>query len=200
MEEGCRFLCIGLLSSNESKGLFSVLRRGGKRWSLSTLNPSTHMIKDLKKWVLPKLTMIAAQLSYKSEKHVWDAFHKLEFKAHPKRRYKNEWVCSLLCKNEKDEVQTFSSAQNTEKHVMRKHPDPGFNNFVCLICEKKNVSPQQILDHLAQKKEKKGHGIKDKVTKDNNIRAIDRDTGARYRFFSQKNCTHFNTAYISSFG
>ena len=140
-------------------------------------------------------TRSVSELSNKSDEHVWKAFQKLEFKASPKeRKYEKEWVCSLLCKNERNEVQTFASAQNAEKHIMRKHPDPEFNNFVCLICEKKNVSPQQILDHLAQKKEKKGHGIKDKVTKDNNIRVIDRDTGARYRFFSQKNCTHFNTA------
>ena len=63
-----------------------------------------------------------------------------------------------------------------------KHPDPTFSNFVCLICGWKNVSPQQILDHLGQKKEKKGHEIKDKITKDGNIRAIETETGARYRF------------------
>ena len=111
-----------------------------------------------------------------------NAFHKLEFKASPKRKNKKEWVCSLLCKNERNEVQTFTTSQNTEKHIMRKHPDPEFRNFVCLICGWKNVSPQQILDHLAQKKEKKGHEIKDKITKDSNIRAIETDTGTRYRF------------------
>ena len=144
------------------------------------------------KWALPKAKMNAAQFSNKSEKYVWHVFHKLEFKAicipsrwiYPKQRYEKKWMCSLLCKNERNEVQTFASAQNAEKHIMRKHPDPEFNNFVCLICEKKNVSPQQILDHLAQKKEKKGHGIKSKVIKDNSIRAVKTGTGTRYRFSS----------------
>ena len=67
---------------------------------------------------------------------------------------------------------------------MREHPDPKYNKFVCLRdgCGKEKVSPQQILDHLGQKKENGGHSINVKMEKDENIRAVKKDTGDRYRY------------------
>ena len=118
-------------------------------------------------------------------KPTWKGIYKLEFGAKPKKINMREWVCGLGCKK-KTQVITFNDAQATEKHIMREHPDPMYNKFVCLKdgCGKEKVSPQQILDHLGQKEENGGHSIKIKMEKDQNIRAIQKESGERSpRFF-----------------
>ena len=43
-----------------------------------------------------------------------------------------DWICSLECKKKNNEVATFKDAQAAEKHIMREHPDPMYDKFVCL--------------------------------------------------------------------
>ena len=114
----------------------------------------------------------------------WRAIYKLEFGARPEKRNRKEWICSLECKKKDKEVITFKDAQAAEKHIMREHPDPIYNKFVCLKdgCRKETVSPQQILDHLGQKEEKGGHRITTKTEKDENLRAVKNSTGEQFRF------------------
>jgi len=116
----------------------------------------------------------------------WRAIYKLEFGAKPEKRNRKEWICSLECKK-KNQVITFKDAQATEKHIMREHPDPMYNKFVCLKdgCKKEKASPQQILDHLGQKEEKGGHRITTKIEKDENLRAV-KSTGEKYRVLRDK--------------
>ena len=123
-----------------------------------------------------------------SHKPTWRVIHKLEFGAKPERRNRKEWICGLGCKNKDKQVITFKDAQATEKHIMREHPDPIYNKFVCLKdgCGKEKVSPQQILDHLGQKKEKKGHNITAKIDKDENLRAVKKSTGEKFRYVGKK--------------
>ena len=85
---------------------------------------------------------------------------------------------------EEQRIVTFKDAQAAEKHIMREHPDPGYNKFVCLRdgCGKEKVSPQQILDHMGQKEEKGGHSINTKIEKDENLRAVRSSTGEKFRF------------------
>ena len=118
-----------------------------------------------------------------SDKPTWRAIHKLEFGAKPEKRNRREWICGLECKKNK-EVVTFKDAQAAEKHIMREHPDPVYNKFVCLKdgCGKEKVSPQQILDHLGQRKEKRGHNITVKIDKDENLRAVKKSTGEKFRY------------------
>ena len=118
-----------------------------------------------------------------SDKPTWRAIHKLEFGAKPEKRNRREWICGLECKKNK-EVVTFKDAQAAEKHIMREHPDPIYNKFVCLKdgCGKEKVSPQQILDHLGQRKEKRGHNITVKIEKDENLRAVKKSTGEKFRY------------------
>jgi len=117
----------------------------------------------------------------------WRAIYKLEFGAKPEKRNRKEWICSLECKKKNNEVVTFKDAQATEKHIMREHPDPMYNKFVCLKdgCKKEKASPQQILDHLGQKEEKGGHRITTKIEKDENLRAV-KSTGEKYRVLRDK--------------
>ena len=116
-------------------------------------------------------------------KPTWKGIHKLEFGANPKKVNTGEWICSLACKK-KNQVITFKDAQAVEKHIMREHPDPGYNKFVCLRdgCGKEKVSPQQVLDHMGQKEEKGGHSINTKIEKDENLRAVKSSTGGKFRF------------------
>ena len=120
----------------------------------------------------------------------WKSEYKLGFGANPEKITKNEWRCSLNCRKEgKDGIPMFKDRQAVEKHILRKHPDQNFNEFVCLKCPKRMVSPQQILDHLGQSVEKGGHSIKKtgqrgkkiKMEKDNNMRAVHMFTGKQYR-------------------
>jgi len=99
-----------------------------------------------------------------------------------------DWICSLECKKKNKEVITFKDAQAAEKHIMREHPDPLYNKFVCLKdgCRKETVSPQQILDHLGQKEEKGGHRITTKTEKDENLRAVKNSTGEQFRVLRNK--------------
>ena len=99
------------------------------------------------------------------------------------KRNRKEWICSLECKNKNKEVLVFKDAQAAEKHIMREHPDLIYDKFVCLKdgCEREKVSPQQILDHMGQKEEKKGHNITSKHEKDQNLRAVKKSTGERFR-------------------
>ena len=124
-----------------------------------------------------------------SDKPTWRAIHKLEFGAKPEKRNRREWICGLECKKNK-EVVTFKDAQAAEKHIMREHPDPVYNKFVCLKdgCGKEKVSPQQILDHLGQKIEKRGHNITAKIDKDENLRAVKKRTGKKFRYAEGKQC------------
>ena len=117
------------------------------------------------------------------EKPTWRAIHKLEFGAKPMKRNRKEWICSLECKNKNKEALVFKDAQAAEKHIMREHPDLIYDKFVCLKdgCEKEKVSPQQILDHMGQKGEKKGHNLTSKHEKDENLRAVKKSTGERFR-------------------
>jgi len=117
----------------------------------------------------------------------WRAIYKLEFGAKPERRNRKEWVCSLECKK-KNQVISFKDAQATEKHIMREHPDPMYNKFVCLKdgCRKEKVSPQQILDHMGQKRDKGGHLITTKIEKDENLRAVKTNTGEKFRVLRDK--------------
>jgi hypothetical protein len=112
----------------------------------------------------------------------------LEFGAKPEKRNRKEWICSLECKTKNNEVITFKDAQATEKHIMREHPDPMYNKFVCLKdgCTKEKVSPQQILDHMGQKEEKGGHRITTKIEKDENLRAVKSSTGEKFRVLRDK--------------
>ena len=113
----------------------------------------------------------------------WISNYKLEFGARPEKRNRKEWICSLECKK-KNQLITFKDAQATEKHIMREHPDPMYNKFVCLKdgCRKETVSPQQILDHMAQREEKGGHRVTAKIEKDENLRAVKSSTGGKFRF------------------
>ena len=45
---------------------------------------------------------------------------------------KRDWICSLVCKKKNNEVAAFKDAQAAEKHIMREHPDPMYDKFVCL--------------------------------------------------------------------
>merc|ERR1719264_190098 len=89
---------------------------------------------------------------------------------------------------EEQRIVTFKDAQAAEKHIMREHPDPGYNKFVCLRdgCGKEKVSPQQILDHMGQKEEKGGHSINTKIEKDENLRAVKSSTGGKFRVLRDK--------------
>lgn len=79
----------------------------------------------------------------------------------------------------------FNDAQATEKHILREHPDQTYNQFICLICDKVKASPQQILDHLGQSVEKGGHCIKNRVEKEDHIRAVHRETQEQLRVFRE---------------
>ena len=122
----------------------------------------------------------------------WRAIYKLEFGAKPERRNRKEWVCSLECKK-KNQLISFKDAQATEKHIMREHPDPMYNKFVCLKdgCRKEKVSPQQILDHMGQKRDKGGHLITTKIEKDENLRAVKTNTGEKFRSVTKCNASAF---------
>ena len=67
-----------------------------------------------------------------SPKLIWRSNYKLEFSAIPKKRNMRDWICSLECKKKNNEVATFKDAQAAEKHIMREHPDPMYDKFVCL--------------------------------------------------------------------
>lgn len=123
-----------------------------------------------------------------SPKQTWRSNYKLEFGARPERRRRKEWICSLECKRKNNEVATFKDAQAAEKHVMREHPDPKFNKFVCLKdnCGREKASPQQILDHLGQKEEKGGHRVTVSLEKDENLRAVKTGTGKNSGFFGTR--------------
>ena len=122
-----------------------------------------------------------------SHNPTWRAIYKLEFGAKPEKRNRKEWICSLECKKKNNEVITFKDAQAAEKHIMREHPDPIYNKFVCLKdgCRKETVSPQQILDHLGQREEKGGHRITAKIEKDENLRAVKNSTGEQFRYVNE---------------
>ena len=112
----------------------------------------------------------------------WKAIYKLQFGARPEKRNRKEWICSLECKKNNNII-TFKDAQATEKHIMREHPDPEYDKFVCLKagCRKEKVSPQQILDHLSQKLDHGGHSITLKSEKDEHVRTVKRSTGEHFR-------------------
>ena len=61
-----------------------------------------------------------------------------------KKRKTRDWICSLECKKKNNEVATFKDAQAAEKHIMREHPDPMYDKFVCLKdgCQEEKVSPR----------------------------------------------------------
>ena len=68
-----------------------------------------------------------------------------------------------------------------EKHILREHPDPVYNRFVCTLCPKSMPSPQQILDHLGQAVSG-GHAIKNQKFKKECVRAVHTETKEQYRY------------------
>ena len=123
------------------------------------------------------------QPSQTSQGPTFKAIYKLQFGARPEKRNRKEWICSLECKKNNNII-TFKDAQATEKHIMREHPDPEYDKFVCLKegCSKEKVSPQQILDHISQKPDHGGHSITLKSEKDEHLRAVRKSTGEQFRY------------------
>jgi len=167
----------------------SCLEAGTKYPSLTHLSStSSHQKSQSSDQSQSSSTSHSPSPSSASPNPTWRAIHKLEFGAKPERRTRKDWICSLECKKKDKEVITFKDAQAAEKHIMREHPDPLYNKFVCLKdgCRKETVSPQQILDHLGQKEEKGGHRITTKTEKDENLRAVKKSTGEQFRVLRDK--------------
>lgn len=95
---------------------------------------------------------------------------------------RKEWMCSLDCKK-KNKDTIFKDSQAVEKHILRNHPDPIYNEFVCLFacCKRARKSPQQILDHLGQSEKYDGHELKDQHLKYESIRAVHIKSKERHR-------------------
>lgn len=112
----------------------------------------------------------------------WSAIHRLELGATPKKVKRNEWMCSKECKK-KNQTVLYKDSQAVEKHILRNHPDPIYNEFVCLFawCKMKKTSPQQILDHLSQAEKSGGHEVKNQFVKYESIRAVHKDTKDKFR-------------------
>ena len=110
----------------------------------------------------------------------FQATHRLVLGAKPWKVRKHEWKCSQDCQNKKNVAQ-FADSQAVEKHILRNHPDPVFNEFVCIVCEKKKTSPQQILDHIGQSVKVGGHAIRGQAVQNKYLRAIKNDTKDIFR-------------------
>ena len=93
---------------------------------------------------------------------------------------KYECKCSQDSKNKKN-VPQFADSQAVEKQILRNHPDPVFNDFVCIVCEKKKSSTQQILDHIGQSVKVGGHAIRGQAVQNKYLRAIKNDTKDIFR-------------------
>eukprot|EP00092_Neocalanus_flemingeri_P034284 GFUD01037283.1.p1 GENE.GFUD01037283.1~~GFUD01037283.1.p1 ORF type:complete len:351 (+),score=88.04 GFUD01037283.1:82-1134(+) len=119
----------------------------------------------------------------------WRAIYRLQFGAEPvninpsEKKKSKVWTCSKQCKkkNQDQHQHFFRDSQALEKHIMRSHPDPTYNKFVCIWCDKTTSSPQQILDHLGQGVKSGGHAIMKKIKKNEMIRAVHKDTGKKFR-------------------
>jgi hypothetical protein len=112
--------------------------------------------------------------------HNKHATHKLLLGASPLKIRRSEWKCSQECKNKK-KLSHFRDSQAVEKHILRHHPDPVYNQFVCIVCDKKNTSPQQILDHIGQTVNVGGHAVRGQTLKNEYLRAINKDTNNLFR-------------------
>lgn len=110
---------------------------------------------------------------------------RLQLSAKPLKVESNKWLCSQDCRPKKQSSH-FVDSQAVEKHILRYHPDPIYNAFVCLVCEKVKTSPQQILDHLGQLVKNGGHAIKGQTEKNEFIRAVHKDTQNQFRVFRDK--------------
>lgn len=109
-------------------------------------------------------------------------WYKLQLGAKPVKISRKEWMCSQGCKKKKD-IALFKDSQAAEKHILRNHPDPTYNEFVCLFawCKMARTSPQQILDHLGQAEKNDGHELKDQYVKYESIRAVHSETKEKFR-------------------
>lgn len=109
-------------------------------------------------------------------------WYKLQLGAKPVKISRTEWMCSQGCKKKK-EIALFKDCQAVEKHILRKHPDPTYNEFVCLFawCKMARTSPQQILDHLGQAEKNDGHELKDQYVKYESTRAVHTETKEKFR-------------------
>jgi hypothetical protein len=108
------------------------------------------------------------------------ATHRLLLGASPLKVRKCEWKCSQECKNKK-KLANFRDSQAVEKHILRHHPDPVYNQFVCMICDMKKTSPQQILDHIGQSVNVGGHAVRGQALKNEYLKGINKDTNNLFR-------------------
>merc|ERR1711915_961879 len=90
-----------------------------------------------------------------SSDYIW---HKLELGAKPIKTDRGQWKCSKECQKG-NQIILYKDSQAVQKHILRVHPDPNFNQFVCTYpyCKVKKTSPQQVLDHIGQSERYNGH-------------------------------------------